>query len=49
MILGQDEQDTDKKNQTSKNSASELPNPLDLVKPTIQAFESLNYDIRARS
>ena len=48
-MLGQDVQDTYTKNRTSTNSASELPNPLEMVKKTIQAFESLNYDIRARS
>ena len=48
-MLGQDEQDTDTKNQTSKNSASEHPNPLELVKTNNQVFESLNFDIRARS
>ena len=49
MMLGQDEQDTDTKNQTSNNSASELPNTLELVKKNNQAFESLNFVIRARS
>ena len=49
MILGLDEHETDAKNRTSMNSASELTNPLDMVKKTCQAFESLNSDIRARS
>ena len=48
-ILGLDEHETDAKNRTSKNSDSELTNPLEMVKKTIQAFESLNYDVRARS
>ena len=48
-ILGQDEQETDAKNRTSTNSASELTNPLEVVKKTIQAFESLNSDVRAKS
>ena len=38
-----------KKNQTFTNSASELTNPLVMVKKQIQAFESLNSDVRARS
>ena len=48
-ILGQDEQETDAKSQTSTNLASQLTNPLEKVKKTIQAFESLNFKIRARS
>ena len=48
-ILGQDEEETDAKNRTSRNSASELMNPLENGKKTIQAFESLNSDVRARS
>ena len=48
-ILGQDEQATDAKNRSSTNSASELMNPLEMVKKTIQAFGSLNSDVRARS
>ena len=48
-ILGLEEQETDAKNQTSRNSASELTNPLGKVKKTSQAFESLNSDVRARS
>ena len=49
-ILFQDEQATDAKNRTSTNSASELTNPVEMVKKkkTIQAFESLNSDVRAR-
>ena len=49
MILGQDEHETDTKNRTSTNSASELTNLLELLKKPIQAFESLNADLRARS
>ena len=30
--MGQDEQETDAKNRTSTNSASELTNPLEMVK-----------------
>ena len=37
MILGQDEQETDAKNRTSTNYASDLTNPLEVVKQTIQA------------
>ena len=48
-MLGQDEQETDTKNRTSTNSASKLTNPLEMIKKTIQAFESLNSDVRARS
>ena len=49
MILGQDEQETDAKNRTSMNLASQLTNPLEMVKKTFQAFESLNFEVRARS
>ena len=48
-ILGQDEQETHAKNRTSRNSASKLTNPLQMVKKTFQAFESLNSDVRVRS
>ena len=48
-ILGQDEEETDTKNWTSSKSASELTNPLENGKKSIQAFESLNSDVRARS
>ena len=48
-ILGLHEHETDAKNRTSTNSASELTNPLELVKKTFQALESLNSDVRARS
>ena len=41
--------ETDAKNQNSSNSDSELTNPLEMVKKTIQAFESLNSDVRDRS
>ena len=47
--MGLDEEETDAKNRTSRNSASELTNPLENGKKTIQAFESLNSDFRARS
>ena len=47
-ILEQDEQETDAKNRTLTNSASELTNPLKMVKKTSQAFESLNSNTRAR-
>ena len=43
-----DEHKTDAKNRTSGNSASELTNPLEMVKKTCQDLESLNYDVRAR-
>ena len=48
-IMGHDEEETDEKNWTSRNSASELSNPLENGKKTIQVFESLNFDVRARS
>ena len=48
-MLGQNEHETDTKNRTSTNSTSELTNPLEMVKKPIQALESLNYDVRARS
>ena len=46
-MLGQDEHETDTKNRTSSNSASELTNPLKMVKYHFQAFESLNFEVRA--
>ena len=46
-MLGQDELETETKNRTSTNSAFELTNPLEMIK-TIQAFESLNSNVRAR-
>ena len=46
-ILGQDKKEIDLKNRTVTNSVSELTNPLEMIK-TIQAFESLNSDVRAR-
>ena len=49
MMLGQDVHETDTKNQTSTKSASELTNPLEMVKKPIHAFESLNSDVRART
>ena len=48
-ILGLDEHETDAKNRNSRNLASELTHPLEMVKKTSQALESLNYDVRARS
>ena len=47
--MGQEEHETDAKNRTSRNLASEFMNPLEMVKKTFQAFESLNSDVRARS
>ena len=49
MILGLHVHETDAKNRTSRNSDYELTNPFEMVKKTIQAFESLNFDVRARS
>ena len=37
------------KNRTSRNSSSELSNHFEMVKNTIQAFESLNSDVFAGS
>ena len=48
MILGEDEQETDAKNRTLTNSASELTNPLEMIKKTFHAFESISSDVRAR-
>ena len=48
-ILGLNEHETEVKNWTSRNSASELTNPLEMVKKTCQDLESLNSDVRARS
>ena len=48
-MLGQDQHETDTKNWNLTNSASELTNPLEMVKKTIQAFEQLNSNVRARS
>ena len=48
-ILGLDDHETDAKKRISRNSASELTKPLEIVKKTSQALESLNYDVRARS
>ena len=47
-ILGLDEHETDAKNKSSWISASELTKPLEMVKKTCQALESLNSDVRAR-
>ena len=43
-ILGLDDHETDAKNRTSRNLDSELTNPLEMVKKTIQAFVSLNFE-----
>ena len=48
-ILGQDEHETDAKNRTSMNLASQLTNPFEMVKKTFQAFESLYFEVRVRS
>ena len=48
-MLGQAEHETDTKNRTSTNSASQLTNPLEMVNNTFQAFESFNFDVRSRS
>ena len=48
-ILGQDEHETDAKNWTSTNLASQLTNSFEMVKKTFQAFKSLNLEVRARS
>ena len=45
----QDEKETDTKNRTSMNSASEVTDPLEMVKKTMEHFESLNSDVQARS
>ena len=42
MILGQDESETDAKKRSSRNSASELTNPLEMVK---KYFRLLNRSI----
>ena len=47
--MGLDEHETNAKNRTSRNSSSELTNPLKMVKKTCQDLESLNTDVRARS
>ena len=33
------------KNLAARNSSSELTNPLEIIKKTCQALESLNYDV----
>ena len=48
-MLGQDEHETATKNRTSMNPASELTNPLEMLKKTFQALESLNPDVRDKS
>ena len=47
-ILVLDEQVTDAKSRTLTNSASELTNPLEMVKKTCHSLELLNSDFRAR-
>ena len=46
--MGLDEHETYAKNRTLTNLASDLTNPLEMVKKTCQALESLNSDVRAR-
>ena len=41
-ILSQDEKDTDAKSWAARNSSSEITNPLEMVKKTCQAVDSLN-------
>ena len=48
-MLGHYEHETDTKNRPSINLAYELTNPLEMVKKQFKAFESLNFDVRARS
>ena len=48
-ILGQDKHETDAKNRTSTNLAAQLTKPFEMGKKTFQAFESLNFEVRARS
>ena len=48
-MLGQDAHEKDTKNWASTNSDSKLTNPLEMVKKPIQAFESFNSDVLARS
>ena len=45
---GQYEHETDAKKWTLMNSASELTNPLEMVKKKIHSFESISSDVRAR-
>ena len=47
-ILVPAQHETDAKNRTLTNSASELTNPLEMVKRTCHSLESLNSDFRAR-
>ena len=46
--MGHDEHETETENWTSKTSASDLTNPLEIVKKTWHAMELLNSDLRAR-
>ena len=46
-MLGQDEHETDTKNRTSTNSASEITNPLN-GKKTISGFGIAHSDVQAR-
>ena len=48
-MLGHDDHETGTKNRTLTNSDSELTYTLGMVKKSIQAIESLNSDIQARS
>ena len=45
QFLCQDEKNTDTKTCDARNSASELTSPLEIVKKTCQALESLNSDV----
>ena len=47
--MGQYEHETDAKNRNSTNLASQPTSPLEMVKKTFQAVESLNFEVRARS
>ena len=47
--MGLNGHETDAKNWNSTNLASELTNPLEMLKKTCQALESLNSKVRARS
>ena len=48
MSLGQDDHETDAKNRTLKNSASELTNLIEMVKKNILDFCIDQFDIRNR-
>ena len=48
-ILSQGEKDRDAKIRAARNSSSEITNPLEMVKKTCPAVDSLNSDVRDRS